>query len=266
MKTVHLPVKIITVFLPCILLLTGCFLESDEQKAENYYSLAEQALQNDNQNDALIWLQKAIQKNNDLGKAHYQLGHLYRKMGKINLAYLELNQAISLDPHDKKAKKELAFFLAEQNAPNRTLKVCRQYLKEEGSDPDIALIMGNALLILKKYDEAITFLQKSVREYPDNSPLLVTLSRALFATGANKEARQLMEKTAREFPKDIKVQLALSSLYEQLGLKQLQLQSLKQLTTDFPKKSEPYIARTRYWLQQQAPDKALSILEKAIAS
>ncbi len=258
--------KKISIFLFCLLLLTGCFLESDEKKAENYYSQAEQALQQGKQNEAIIWLQKAIQKKNNMAKAHYQLGRLYRETGKINLAYLELNQAIAFDNHYKKAKKELAFFLAEQNAPNRVITVCKQYLKEEGDDPDIAIVMGSTLIILRQYDKAVDLLQKYIKKFPERAELAVTLSRALFASGARKEARQLMEKTAHKFSKDLYVQLALSSLYGQMGLKQLQLTTLKKITTDFPRHAEPYLARTRFWLRQQEPDKAFDVLDKALAA
>jgi len=257
--------KLVVVFM--LLSLTGWGgYESDEKKAEQLLEQGVEAIENEKTNEALIWLRKALQENSDLAEAHYQLGRLYRKMGKANLAYTELSRAVSLDRSFKEAKKELAFFLAEQKAQEEALKLCEQYIEAEGRDPDILLIMGNALVFLQRQDEAVNLLRRAVKDYPDNNMMRVSLARALLAAGADDEVRLVLEEMDPELTDDINIRQAVGSLYGQLGLKQLQLKTLEQIKSGFPDEPVSYLSLARFRLQRGEPDKARAVLDEALAA
>ncbi len=229
-------------------------------------SRAVQEIKADKLDDAVIWLRKALQKNGDMPEAHYQLGRVYRKLDKPNLAYTELSLAINQNNRFKEAKKELIFFLADQHAWEEVLKRGDQYSKKEGKDPDILLLMGNALIALQRPEEAVTLLQGAGKEYPDNTPLKVTLARALLAADKGYASRQMMEKIAAEHPDDINIRLALESLYNQLGLHELSLQTLQKILTDFPDNPLSYRSLARFLFLDGKPEAAGAVLDQAFAA
>lgn len=260
------PKNILILFFLLPFLLTGCSLENDEEKAEKLFNQALQAIETKKDNEALIWLQKTLQKDPNLAKAHYQLGRLYRKKGDANLSYTELNRAIILDSNFKEAKKELAFLLVEQNALENVVQLCEQYTSDHGQDPEILLIWGNALILLNKRDEAVVLSRQAVTDYPEDKKIQVLLVRALVAVGEGDEARQLMKEIADRYSNDINIQLTLSLLYEQLGLHQLRLKTLEQIKSQFSQNPLSYLTLSRVRLLAGEFDQAQAVLEEALAA
>ncbi len=261
--------KIFLQILPIIFLffiLTGCNSGDEKQKARQFLDRAQSSLEKKKTDDAVIWLRKALQQDDALAEAHYQLGRIYRARGELGAAYEELNSAVRLDKNFAAAKKELILLLAGRKDGESTLKHCDQYLKNVGDDPDVLRIKGNTLVDINKTFEAVTLLRQAIAKWPKNTMLRVSLARALLASGNMEESRKILDAVERQASGDMHGQLAIAALYGKLGAPTRQLDILEKLCRDFPKSSTPYIALARMRLQAGDTRKAEAILNKAVAS
>ncbi|MEE9258695.1 MAG: peptidase MA family metallohydrolase [Nitrospinaceae bacterium] len=78
--------------------------------------------------------------------------------------------------------------------------------------------LAGTLLLKKEYDQAETFLKKSLRYYPMFHTTLVNLGELHFETGDRDQARNYFERAVRINPFNPFVHLRLIKIYQQLGM------------------------------------------------
>jgi tetratricopeptide (TPR) repeat protein len=221
------------------------------------------AMDADKPDEAIIWFKKALQQNPEMAIAHYKLGEVYRKKNDVRLAYGELNRALQQDTKLHGARKELAFLLVENRALDQAVKVCEQYLEDNGDDEDIYLILGNSLAYTKKVDAAVEVLIKGQAIYPESTTLKMNLAKMLIVKGDVEEGRSMMEKLARNKSDDIVVQIALAQLYEKLERYDLAVMSLEGAKEKFPENPLPYLSLAQLALKKNQPENAKNIIHDA---
>ncbi|MEA3467254.1 MAG: tetratricopeptide repeat protein [Thermodesulfobacteriota bacterium] len=234
----------------------GCSRENPEEMFQQGID----AMTADNLDEAVIWFKKAIQQNSKMAIAHYKLGEVYRKKGNPKMAFAHLSQAVQQDPKLAEARKELALLLVENQALDKTVTVCKQYLEVNGDDEDIYLILGNALAYTKKVDEAVEVLRKGQAIYPENTTLVMNLAKLLVMKGDVEEGRAMMEELAARETDNIPIQVATAHMYEALERYDLAVMTLEASKEKFPENPLPYLALAQLALKKNQPDSAKNII------
>ena len=234
----------------------GCSRENPEEMFQQGID----AMTADNLDEAVIWFKKAIQQNSEMAIAHYKLGEVYRKKGNPKMAFAHLNRAVQQNPKLAEARKELALLLVENQALDKTVDVCKQYLEINGDDEDIYLILGNALAYTKKVDEAVEVLRKGQAIYPENTTLVMNLAKILVTKGDVEEGRAMMEKLAARETDNIPIQVATAHMYEALERYDLAVMTLETSKEKFPENPLPYLALAQLALKKNQPDSAKNII------
>ena len=242
--------------------LVGSFGCSGED-AETLVQQGDTAVTAGKLDEAVIWYKKAIQQEPEMALAHFKIGKVYRAKGDVQLAFGELNRALQQDPQLGDARKELAFLLVENRALDQAVKVCEQYLEENGDDEDIYLILGNALAYTKQVDTAVEVLKKGQAIYPENTILEMNLAKMLVVKGDVQEGRSMMEKLATKKSDDIMILIALTRLYEKIERYDLAALSLEAAKEKFPESSLPYLSLAQLALKKNQPDSAKKIILEA---
>jgi tetratricopeptide (TPR) repeat protein len=138
--------------------------------------------------DAAIQYEKAIQKNPDLGEAHYRLGLLDLKRNQALPAYRELLRASDLMPGNEDALfklGQLALSIYNGNASHpqqfydKAASVAAQLLKKKPDGYDGNLIEGAIALVDQRPADAVLSLQKAIAAKPGDPDAQLGLARAL---------------------------------------------------------------------------------------
>lgn len=227
---------------------------------ENMIQQGDDAVTAGNLDEAVIWFKKAIQQDPEMALVHYKIGQVYHKRGEVRLAFAELNRALQQDTKLSDARKELAFLLVENRALEQAVKVCEQFLEVNGNDHDIYMILGNSLVYLKKFEEAVKVLEEGRELYPESLILQLNFARLLVVKGDIEGGRALMETLALENEGDITIQIALAQMYERLERFDLAVLTLENVKEKFSDNPLPYFLLAQLSLKKDQPDQAKEIL------
>ncbi len=152
--------------------------------------------------DALEAAKTAVALDNKDAMAHLALGRAYgvRGVSDYDTAIVELSQAIELNPSSALAHFALGHTLTHIGRPDEALPEFEQAMRLSPHDPNLWLfqmILGFALILLKQHEQALDWLQKSVRHDNVGFWAYANLVSCLGHMGRKKEgqeaARQLLK-------------------------------------------------------------------------
>ncbi len=245
-----------------LLVLAGGFGCSGEDPDELFQKGVE-AIAAENPEEAIIWFKKALQLDHEMPLAHYRLGQIYHQKGNAKVAYGQLYRAVQLDPELKEARKELIFLLVENRDLDQIVSTCEDYLKINGDDEEVYLILGNSLAYQKKFDEAAAILKSASEKYPENETILINLARIHVINGAVEVGRTMLENLVKESPANIDARISLSEVYGVIGRYDLTLLTLESLKKDFPEDTRSYQLLAQLALKKNHPEEAMTVLSEA---
>lgn len=188
-----------------------------------------QSLPSHPQAQALYWAIKANEKLALESLAHFQqlapnsaqshllLGDIYRQRERYDDAQKEYAKALDLSPNDTAALLGLASaYYGVQNI-GKTLETAQKALAQSPNDPDINLLMGEALLSQHKFADAEPYLLKALNAKPQILPHVHALLGEAYAAD-NKPQDAIRElKLGASSDQDGSVHYHLARLYSKLG-------------------------------------------------
>lgn len=209
---------------------SGCSLVESQKTAEKLYESGLNALDEKRADDALVYFEKAVEKDPGYAKAHYQMGRLYMKSKHMDRAEREFSLAIKQDPGFTEAKRSLARLFYRRGAYEKAILLYKELIERKGEDPKSHLILSDSFLNMGDVDEA----------------------------------RKVMEQAAATHPGDISIRLALARFYEKIGRNPLAEKTLKKTMQDFPEATAPYVALARFHIREVRLERAEEILTEAL--
>jgi tetratricopeptide (TPR) repeat protein len=153
----------------------------------------------------------------DTPRSHVLLGDIFVQLERYDDAQAEYQKALSLAPSDPAAKLGLASAYLNNYNPKGAMTLAQGVLAHTPDDPELNLIMGQALLSQHQYAEAEPYLLKSLNAKPQMLPRIHALiGKAYAETGRTREAIAELQLGASS-DEDGSVQYLLSRLYRQVG-------------------------------------------------
>ena len=152
---------------------------------ERAYDLAKQALSFEESNAA----------------AHSALGSIYLRRTQYDLAMIELQRALELNPNDTLSQHQLGSIMLYSGQKNEAIHWLESALN---LNPHLALggymILGQAYYLTGRYGDAITALKKGIARNPEYVGYHLMLAAANAQAGHTKEARQWATDVSRLDP------------------------------------------------------------------
>ena len=152
---------------------------------ERAYDLAKQALSFEESNAA----------------AHSALGSIYLRRTQYDLAMIELQRALELNPNDTLSQHQLGSIMLYSGQKNEAIHWLESALN---LNPHLALggymILGQAYYLTGRYGDAITALKKGIARNPEYVGYHLMLAAANAQAGHTKEARQWATEVSRLDP------------------------------------------------------------------
>jgi cellulose synthase operon protein C len=192
-------------------------LASCAPSGERLLARAEQQLASGEFRAAMIDLRNYLSRNPDDARARAQLGLAMLEMGDVRAAEAELAKAKELG-----AARELTLvpecrLMVARDAYEKVLEECTAPAGSRDLAVDVAIVRGDALIGLKRYDEARQSFESALAARPESLNALQGLAATAFATGGIEAARKVFAGAADRFRQLPRYWLALGSLELKAG-------------------------------------------------
>jgi tetratricopeptide (TPR) repeat protein len=153
----------------------------------------------------------------DSARSHILLGDIYRQRERYDDARAEYAKALDISPNDTAALLGLASaYYGDQNI-GETMETARKALLQSPNDPDVNLLIGEALLSQHKFADAEPHLLKALNAKPQMLPHVHALLGEAYAAD-NKTQDAVRElKLGAGSDQDGSVHYHLARLYSKLG-------------------------------------------------
>ena len=213
---------------PQLRLLAACaFFTGDNQGAANAASVLR--AQQPHSLEALYW---SIQANErlafqslarfqdlepDSARSHVLLGDIYHQLDRPDDAQAEYSKALAITPGDSAAMLGLATVCLSNNNSAGAMEIAQAALLRTPNDPELNLIVAEALIGQRQYGEAEPYLNKSLSGKPQMIPRIHALMGKVDAeTGRTNEAIEQL-KLGAPSDEDGSIEYLLARLYRQIG-------------------------------------------------
>ncbi|VEP14567.1 TPR domain protein [Hyella patelloides LEGE 07179] len=133
-------------------------LESDPEmvNANGYYKLGKAFEQFGKMDRALMCLQRACDRSDELFDAHYDLGEIWLRQGNLELAKARFQKILEQDPQQAKAHYKMGNIAFRQRQYDTAIEQFRQTIKVAPEFPWAYRDLVKTFLHLRKWDEAIS--------------------------------------------------------------------------------------------------------------
>ena len=160
-----------------------------------------------------------------LAATHVLVGRTYRDYAEYERARRELRKALALDPRVRRAHYYLGMVAAIEDLASLDVAIqeFQQELRIAPDDPPTNLSLGLALVMARRYQEALPPLQKAVRWQPPQASAFHFLGRCLVALDRPAEAKPELERALELARRTGREDSQLRNIHYQLGLALRQL-------------------------------------------
>jgi len=153
----------------------------------------------------------------DSARSHILLGDIYNQLERYEDAQAEYEKALALAPGDQAGMIGLATAYLNNNSVKAGEEIARTALVRSPYDPELNLLMAEALMSQHAYADAEPYLTKSLHAKPQMLPRIhAMIGKAYAETGRTRDAIEQL-KLGEPSDEDGSVQYLLVQLYRRLG-------------------------------------------------
>ena len=167
------------------------------------YVLGLSRLEDGRPEEALPYLQRAVELDSlDFG-SRALLGRCYRQLGRTEESFAAYERAVRIAPLVQSLNQEFGEAYSEAGLHHEALSVMLRYASIDSLDPDAQCDVGTALLGLERYEEAEARFRRALALDPDLHKARSNLAAALMGQGEADEAEAVLNDVSRVAPDDL---------------------------------------------------------------
>lgn len=278
------------------LLISGC----EQKDATDYMQRAQQALDANNLNSAVIELKNAAQLSPKDGSIRFLLGHTYLQLGQYPAAIKELERALAAG-HDasqvipllsktyKRTGEVKQLFkltdkakgLEDQERAQLKLYQIQAYIEQGSHDKakvlitdvkNIAqsgvygqLVLAYDFIIAQEFEPALLQLDEALSLYPNQAEALKLKAQLLLNTEQTEQGLSTYQRYVDAYPEEVDAQFLLARLYSQANQQEKAEPIVDKLLKDYP--NQPILLQLKASARaaKQQHKEALALAEKALS-
>lgn len=193
--------------------------------------------------EALQEFESAMRYQGDFASSGFNLGNLYRAMGKSEEAERQYKLSLRIDPLFIRTRVNYSLLLSGLGRNAEAEEQLREALKIEPGQGAATYNLGLLMAEMGKLPEAVGFLKQAVRSMPGDARAAYNLSLALRDTGKSAEAEASLKRALVLDPDNPDFLFALADLYVRGG----KLEEARQIAERWVQK-HPEDARAKEFL------------------
>ncbi len=232
-----------------IFLMVGCvtstttstvsFEKSDDAAIQNY-TLGARYYQNGNYGIAKVRLERALELDPKMARAHYMLALTHEELGNPRLAADHYKTAVRVGPNDYDARNAYAVFLCRQQRYKDAVKQFDRALKISGNQTRHVIYTNAGACMTQKpdYEKAEAFFREALQERPTHSEALIQLAAMKFKTEEFLQSRAFLQRFLSSNDTSPGVLHLAVQIEETLGDDRAATDYMNQLLREFPDSPE----------------------------
>ena len=227
--------------------------------------------QKEKEEEAVNILEKLIKKSDEhKHTAYYYLGYIQQTKQNFAKAEKYYKKSLKVQENFKKATMALAGLYEQTNKPLDAINLLQSFNKKFGPDEQIALYLSKIYLYQKDYNNAYIQYEMISAFNPNNTELQTRMAFILIKQKKYKEALDKLQ-NALKHKQDTQTTAArihfyIGAIYEEMKKYSEAVKSFLQVPISSPYYDESRIYAAYLENKQGQSQKAIQILEKAIAS
>lgn len=219
-----------------------------------------------NNERAINYFEQALIADSTDHASMYELCELYARDGRLDGAEQMMKKAVKLNPANKWYQIRLAQVYKFQGNYEGYAKIYRQLLKNDPTNTDYFGELSSALLLLEKYDEAITVFDEIERQIGINEVISLQKQQIYLSVNKPRKAIEEIEKLAAAYPYEVRYQAMLAEMYVKNGDKKKALETYKNIQLLDPNDPYIHVSLYEYYMQEKELSKAFRELLQALAN
>jgi len=153
----------------------------------------------------------------DSARSHILLGDIYRQRERYDDAQKEYSKALDLSPNDAAALLGLATAYFDDANIAKTIEIAQKALAQSPDDPEINLLLGEALISQHNFQDSEPYLLKALHAKPQMLPHVHALLGEAYAAGGKTEDALRELKLGVDSDQDGSIHYQLARVYGKLG-------------------------------------------------
>lgn len=219
--------------------------------------------------DAILLLEKLLEKDERNPSINFLLGLAYEKMGDYQNAIVYFKRILKFGRYNQQvneiiARQHLAYALESNNNYTDAKNEYLILTKIEPTNPDNFYHAGKLLFMGKVYTNAVNLLKQAINLNHRHFPALTTLGKAFFYQRIYNEAKNYLEKAKEVNPKDNENLYYLAQTYRYLGEFNKAIQLLDIVEKDPKIKPKALLLKGLTLIDTESYSQAIYELDKAI--
>lgn len=207
-----------------LILLIGCVSKSPNPKvsdkvvAESHFKMGLAYLNTDKDYLAVIEFEKALSIDPKNDKIYYALSTFYIKRNRITEAKTNIQKALEINPKESEYINTYASILASEGNLEEAIKQWKIVLNDP-SYPSGSIVnynVGLALFNLKRYEEAIKYLETTVKTNPKVVAPTLLLYRSYLLLGKIESAERILLTSIMINPEFTELKLEAGKFYYEI--------------------------------------------------
>ncbi len=236
-------------------------LNNEPKRADVEHLLGIVLAQQQKYEEALIWLERAVQEDPKQPALQNSLANLYKNLGNLDLAKKHYEKALQLKPDYATAQHNLANIYYQQSEYKQAAEHYRLAIQSQPNYADAHYHLGNTLTQLNESDHAIEEYRVAIDLDPKHAASYRHLGQLLLQKNQFNSAIEQLEKSlalepnadaehnlATAFLKTDKIEAAITHFEKTLELDSKHVPALENLATLYLTKHELEVA-LQYYLQ-----------------
>ncbi len=174
---------------------TASFEKSDDAASQNY-TLGAKYYHNGNYKIARDRLERALELDPKMAKAHYTLALTHEQLGNPRLASEHYAKAVRVGPNSYDARNAYGVFLCRQLRFDEAVNQFNRAVRISANDTRYVMYTNAGVCMTQKpdFEKAEDYFRKALKEKPTHSEALIQLAALKFKTEEFLQARAFLQR------------------------------------------------------------------------
>ncbi len=192
---------------------------------------------------------------------YFMMAEIQIRQGNMEQAVVYLEKAIQADPEAVDIKKELALVYIQQDKTGKALGLADEIIKQQPDNVEALIISASIRQAMGNTDGAKQAYEQVLAATPERKNIYLVLGRLYLQDEEYKKAVDVFSQMAKKFPDDYSGHFYLGQAYKATGQEELAIEAFNKTLFLQPGLLEPRVELIQIYTARKEPEKVIPLYE-----